>query len=193
GKPVDLEEERTPAPPEPEDTPSPPPLIKSPPAGSIRSPRLRSPRKTLRTRSRKHTGTPKPQRIEVVVYADMVDAFVLSSRERQIARRTWDLIPLEGGIVRTCECEKGDECEANNIVIRPAEWMSIDDQIKQEIKELCQEYGLPSRKVNYNLTSMLDDQFVPMLQFKLFGLWRDKDALDKARAAFDRLPKSRLR
>jgi hypothetical protein len=131
-------------------------------------------------------GVPKPQRIEVVVYPDAVVAFLLASRERQIAVRTWDLKPSEG-IVRTCECEKKDACKANRMVIRPSEWQPIESQMLKEITDFRQEYGLPSKTVNFNRASSLAGQHFPVDSFKLFGLWKDEEAMAKTRASFERI------
>jgi len=131
-------------------------------------------------------GVPKPQRIEVVMYPDAVVAFVLASRERQIAMRVWELRPTEG-IICTCECEKKDACKANNMVSRPSEWQPIEDQLLQEIANFRKEYGLPPKKVGFNQVSLLDGQPVPVNSFKLFGLWKDEEALAKTRASFERI------
>ncbi len=131
-------------------------------------------------------GEPKPQRIEVVVYPDAVVAFVLASRERQIARRIWELRPAEG-VIRTCECEKKDACKANNMVLRPSEWQPIESQILQEIASFREEYGLPSKKVRFNQVSSLGGPIFPINSFKLFGLWKDEEALAETRASFERI------
>ncbi len=131
-------------------------------------------------------GVPRPQRIEVVVHPDSVVAFVLASRERQIAMRVWELRPAEG-LIRTCECEKKDACKANNMVIRPSEWQPIESQILQEIASFREEYGLPSKKVSFNQVSALDSTIFPTNSFKLFGLWKEEEALAKTRASFERI------
>jgi hypothetical protein len=130
-------------------------------------------------------GVPRPQWIEVVVHSSAVVAFVLASRERQIAMRVWELRPAEG-LIRTCECEKKDACKANNMIIRPSEWQPIESQILQEITSFREEYGLPAKKVKFNRASLLDGPPFPMDSFKLFGLWKDEEALAKARASFER-------
>ncbi|UCC51613.1 MAG: hypothetical protein JSV68_21310 [Anaerolineaceae bacterium] len=184
GKPVDLTVQTTP--PEPEPAPTPKPAPKMPRrAKSTRSKATRKP-KTVPTRPKMPRGVPKPQRIEVVVYPDAVVAFVLASRERQIAMRVWELRPTEG-LIRTCECEKKDACKANNMVLRPSEWQPIESQILQEIASFREEYGLPSKKVRYNRVSLLDGPPFPMNSFKLFGLWKDEEALAKTRASFERI------
>jgi len=184
GKPVDLTVQTTP--PEPEPAPTPKPTPKTPRrAKSTRSKATRKP-KAVPTRAKMPKGVPRPQQIEVVVYTDAVVAFVLASRERQIAMRVWELRPAEG-LIRTCECEKKDACEANNMVIRPSDWQPIESQIQQEIATFREEYGLPSKKVGFNQVFPLDSTVFPMNSFKLFGLWKDEKALAETRASFERL------
>ena len=127
-------------------------------------------------------GVPKPQRIEVAVDEDEVVAFVLASRERQIAVRSW-LLDLDQGIVITCKCEKGLECEETNMVMRPSEWWPLEEQLLEEIKKLRLEYGLPAKKVKFN--QVVNRDFVPVRKFVLYGLWKDEDALRQARRAFE--------
>ena len=191
GEPVDLTAKEAPAP-EPEPAPAPPPA----------PPKARPDRKTgARSRASKPTpkpkpaaakpawpkGVPKPRQIEVVVHHNAVAAYALASRERQVAVRIWELIPSDGGIIRTCDCEKGEACQANRMVLRPSEWQPIEGQIKQEINAFREEYGLPAKKINFNRVSSLDGQFIPIPQFKLFGLWKEEEALAEARAHFERL------
>jgi hypothetical protein len=123
----------------------------------------------------------------VIAYPDVVVAFLLASRERQIAVRTWELIPEEGGIIRTCECEKGAICQATGMVIRPSERQSMEQQILQEITAFRTEYGLPAKKVNFNQAFSPDSPLFPLRRFKLTGLWEDEEALDEARKTFARL------
>lgn len=186
GRPVDLTLQTTPPEPEAAPTPKPKPAAKTPRrAKSTRSRSTRKP-KTVLTRPKMPRGVPKPQRIEVVVYSDTVVAFVLASRERQIAMRVWELRPAEG-VIRTCECEKKDACEANNMVLRPFDWQPIESQILQEIASFRKEYGLSSKKVRFSQVSSFDGPVFPMNSFKLFGLWKEKEAIAKTRASFDRL------
>ncbi|HEX6386417.1 MAG TPA: hypothetical protein VF177_17230 [Anaerolineae bacterium] len=189
GEPVDLAAK---APPSPEPEPTPPPATQPKPGKKANTKTRRS--KPTPTKSKPASdksawpkGVPKPQRIEIVVHSNAVAAHLLASRERQVAVRIWELIPSDGGIVRTCDCEKGEVCKANNIVIRPSEWQPIEAQIMQEIAALRQEYGLPAKKVKFNRVSSLDGQFIPMPQFKLFGLWKEETALAEARTNFERL------
>lgn len=190
GEPVDLTvQAKSPQPqpvPQPEPLPELKPRLKT--AGRARPTQTRAARKsrTIPTRPKMPKGVPKPQRIEVVAYPDAVVAFLLASRERQIAVRTWDLKPSEG-IVRTCECEKKDACKANRMVIRPSEWQPIESQMLKEITDFRQEYGLPSKTVNFNRASSLAGQHFPVDSFKLFGLWKDEEAMAKTRASFERI------
>ncbi|MCP5100733.1 MAG: hypothetical protein GY943_34725, partial [Chloroflexi bacterium] len=183
GKPVDLSIKSVQPPqkskPEP---PAPKPKPKSKP--SRRPQPIRKPKKSTSPRMPK--GVPKPQRLEVMVYPDAIIAFVLASREREIAMRTWTLNPEEG-ILRSCECEKGTACKADRMIMRPSDKEPIKRQLLDEIASFRQEYGLPSKKVIFNRVSSLDGQFFSVPSFKLYGLWKDEDALAQARASFERI------
>jgi hypothetical protein len=185
GKPVDLTVQTTPPEPEPAPTPKPKPGPKTPRRAKSTRSRSTGKPKRVTARPKMPKGVPKPQRIEVVVHPDAVVAFVLASRERQIAMRVWELNPAEG-LIRTCKCEKKGKCKANNMVIRPSEWPPIESLILQEITSFREEYGLPSKKVRFNQVSLFDGPPSPMNSFKLFGLWKDEEALTKTRASFDR-------
>ena len=184
GEPGDMAAEVTP--PEREALPAP----SKPEPKSKTRPRLKrvAPRRTRKARpALAPSRGPTPRRIEVVVVPDAVVAYVLASRERQIAMRVWELDTKEGGISIMCKCEKGGDCEANNMVMRPSEWQPIEQQMMQEITRLRQEYGLPAKQMAFNrAASAMDSEFVPMRRLELFGLWRDKRALAEARAGFDR-------
>jgi len=187
GQPVDLTVKAAPPPPKPEPKP-PEPKPKS------KTPKRPQPKQTQSARKLQKTaapppllkGVPKPQRIEVVIYPDAVVAFLLASREREIAVRTWEL-NLGEGIIRTCECEKGTACTANRMVIRPSEWEPIEEQLLKEIAAFRTEYGLPPKKISFNRVSSLDGLPFPTQSFKLFGLWKEEGALAKARAGFERI------
>jgi len=127
---------------------------------------------------------PKPQRIEVVVEPTAVIAYLLASRERQIAARIWELIPAEG-IIITCQCEKGASCLANNKVMRPADPPDLGKQLVGEIDRFRREYGIPVKKVKFN--RQVGRSYEPMNRLRLFGLWQDEQAIKAAQAAFDRM------
>ena len=185
GQPVDLSAER-PSTPEPAPPPKPTKPARKPP--SKRSKPKQKPRqKPKLTRPKLPKGTPKPQRMEVIITPDEVVAFVLASRERTVARRIWELVPSDGGIICACDCEKGDSCKEDKMVTRPSEWRPLEETIKSEILSFRQEYGLPAKKVKFNRASPLGDGYFPVSKFKLTGLWLDEEALDKARTAFDRI------
>jgi hypothetical protein len=199
GQPVDLSVSATS--PRPEREPPPSPVAESATkaqaadrAKSKSKPQRQPPRKPQPVPARlrepalnRPKGVPKPQRMEVVVHPNAVAAYVLASRERQIASRVWELSPNDGGIVRTCECEKGEACKANHMILRPSDWTPIETQLKQEITAFRQEYGLPDTKVKFNRVSSLDGTFFPVARFELSGLWKDKAVLDEARKKFAEL------
>lgn len=130
---------------------------------------------------------PRPKRIEVVTDSSSVAAYVLGPKEKTIAFRVWELIPDEGGVVRTCECEKEKECPATNMILRPPVQPNMEHFLLEEIAALRQEYGLPAGKVHFNRISSLTGEPRPWPRFELFGLWKDEKALEEARATFSRL------
>jgi len=129
-------------------------------------------------------GGPKPQRAEVVTEYDAVAAYMLASHERQIASRVWRLVPNQG-IIITCQCEKGETCQANNKVMRPALKANLVRQLLDDIDKFRREYGLPVKKVKFNRAE--GGHFTPTRRLLLIGLWNDEKALAAARNAFDRI------
>ncbi len=186
GQPVDLTVKTVPPPPKPEPQQEPKPKLTTPRRSQPkRSQTPRKPKKAL-TPPKMPKGVPKPQRMEVVTHHDAVAAYILASRERQIASRVWELKPEEG-ILQTCECEKGDACQADRMVMRPSDREPIEHQILDEITSFRKEYGLPPKKIGFNHASSLDGMPFPVKTFKLFGLWKDEEALAMARASFERI------
>lgn len=125
--------------------------------------------------------------MEVVLHHNTVTAFMLSKREREIAIRTWELSPDEGGILRHCECEKGEQCAANGMVLRPSVYQSIEKQIHDELLAFAEEYHLPPQKITYNRLSSLTREPYRVPEYELFGLWKNDEALTEARNTFARL------
>ena len=188
GRPVDLRQV-APPPPEPEPPPPPQPLVKTTPkskaTGSKTKPAARAkPAAIRRAAPTRPKGVPKPQRIEVVVEHDTVAAYLLASRERQIAVRFWQLVPDEG-IIIGCNCEKQPACPADNRVMRPADKAGLSQQLLDEIDRFRQEYGLPDNKVKFNRL-LAGGQYAPTGRLALLGLWQDEKSLAAARDAFDR-------
>ena len=132
-------------------------------------------------------GVPTPKRIEVVISHHEVVAYVLASREREVAVRSWSLQPMEGGIIRHCDCEKGAECKNHGVILRPMEWTPMGTFFNKEFEALAEEYGLPLKQVNFNRHMLFDSGPVPIPKLELFGLWLDREAMQVSRATFDRL------
>lgn len=125
--------------------------------------------------------------MEVVLHDNVIAAYMLGKRAREIAARTWELIPEDGGIFRHCECEKGDGCKANGIVLRPFISQHVEMQIRNELTDFAAEYGLAPQKIYYNRLSPLGREPYPVDQFSLFGLWKNEEAITEARDTFERL------
>jgi hypothetical protein len=161
-------------------TPKPPPPKPSRPVSrkQIAQPRLAR---------RLPIGTPTPQRLEVVIrqQPEAVVAYVLASRERQVARRVWELHPTEG-IAVFCQCELGAACEENNMLWRPVDAAGIDTQLLMAINAFRQEYGISPKKMHF--TQETAGRHIPMQRFVLPGSWKDEAILRRARVGFDRLP-----
>jgi hypothetical protein len=130
-------------------------------------------------------GIPKPQRLEVVIEHDLaaVAAYVLASRERQVAVRAWEL--RSEGIAVFCQCEKGRACPENHLVLRPANAAGIEKQVLAALDAFRQEYGIPSKKVSFS--QRVAGHVVPQRRFTLQGEWKDDTVLDQAREGFRRL------
>lgn len=92
-----------------------------------------------------------------------------------------------GGIMCSCECEKGEMCQADGIVIRPSELRFIEKQIRDELAAFAEEYHLPPAKIHYNRLSSLNGQPYGVARFELFGLWKNEEALNEARETFAHL------
>jgi hypothetical protein len=73
------------------------------------------------------------------------------------------------------------------MIMRPSTQQLIERQILDEIASFRQEYGLPPKKVSFNRVSSLDGLPFPTKSFKLFGLWKEEEALAMARASFERI------
>jgi hypothetical protein len=129
-------------------------------------------------------GVPRPQRIEVVISDDRITAFLLASREREIASRRW-LLSAERAIERSCICEKGGECAANGYVLRPAMGRGLLEQMRAEIDAFRKEYRIPRNRVKYNEDEGPYNPPTPMRRFELPESWLDPDLLAQAREAFD--------
>jgi hypothetical protein len=190
GRPVDLAAptKSTPRPePKPESAPppKPQPAAKTKPKAPPPKP---APKPPVRRVPAWPAGVPKPQRIEVICDHDFVGAYVLASRERQIALRSWLLDP-EQGILVECSCEKGAQCTANNMVMWPVGTAGIERQIMDQIQELRREYLLPEKKIKFNRgTPAL---YLPTPRLTLFGSWKDEDVMRQAQQSFDRIYRKR--
>lgn len=185
GRPVDLTKQTTPPP-----EPATPAKSEAPPHTSRKKqpkPRPKSQPKAKPTPVPAAKSGPKPLRMEVVLHVNAVAAYLLGKRDREIAVRIWELAPQEGGILRNCECEKGESCRANGMVIRPFEPHTIGKQMRDELAAFAEEYGLPPQKIHYNRLSSLSREPYPVPRFELFGLWKNEAAITEARDTFAHL------
>ncbi|HFC11482.1 MAG TPA: hypothetical protein ENJ56_01465 [Anaerolineae bacterium] len=185
GAPADLT--AVPPPVEPVTTPKvtakPPPRPK--PRPRPKSPSRKKPRRSAEPRLVWPKGVPKPQRIEVVVDPHRITAFLLASRERTIASRVWEL-SADTAINRSCECEKGDQCEANGYILRPAYGVEgLLRQMKAEIEAFRKEYRISSKKITFNQQTSPYLPPTPLRRFQLMGKWIDEEFLAVVREAFD--------
>jgi hypothetical protein len=185
GKPVDLTKQAPPKPkPEPEHPPPPP---KPKPVSRTRpkpKPKPASQKRPVTIRPTLPTGVPKPRNMEVIITPDEVGAYVLASREREIALRTWKLDVEEGGIIRHCRCEKGEECKETGVILLPFDPPYIEKQLLDEITAFRQEYGLPVKKISYYQAFSLSSIPNPISRFTLAGSWKDGKLIDSAQSNF---------
>lgn len=182
GCPVDLTQQTAPPP-----EPTAPVKPEAPPQASRKTRPKPSPKTQAKSKSKLVPAAksgPKPLRMEVVLHVNTVAAYLLGKRDREIAVRTWELVPQEGGILRNCECEKGELCRANGMVLRPFTSSEIEKQMHDELAAFAEEYGLPPQKIHYNRISSLNREPYPTPRFELFGLWKNEEALTEARDTF---------
>jgi hypothetical protein len=127
-------------------------------------------RRTPHRRSTRPKG-PKAAKIEVYVDSELprISAFVLSSGNKEIAVRTWEMV--DEGIGVWCHCEKGWRCPADRTLLEPAPPDEIDRQLWGEISALRQEYKVSPRKVSvYNV---IRDTPRPASRLVLRGTWKE--------------------
>jgi hypothetical protein len=185
GKPKDLRTKPV-SEPKGEPKPEPEPAAKAPPSRGQPKPKQKpAPKKPpVPVRPSLPVGVPKPRHMEVVITPDEIGAYVLASRERQIAVRTWKLDVEEGGILRICRCEKEDDCEADGIIMMPVDVPFIEKQLLDEITAFRQEYGLPVKKINYHQAPSLSSMPVSLPRLKLGGDWKNQNLINSARKNF---------
>jgi hypothetical protein len=125
--------------------------------------------------------------MQVVVGPNSIYAYLLGKKGKTLVLRTWIFDPDEGGISWDCECEKGDDCQADGIIIRPFDSKQIEKQLHDELLSFAAEYRLSPRKIHYNRLSSLSGDSYPTGRFELFGLWKNEEALTHAQDTFARL------
>jgi hypothetical protein len=182
GRPVDLTKQITPPP-----EPAAPAKPETPPQTNRKKQPKPPPKSQPRPKPKLVPvvkGGPKPLRMEVVLHVNSVAAYLLGKRDREIAVRIWELVPQEGGILRNCECEKGESCRANGMVIRPFEPHTIEKQMRDEVTAFADEYSLPPQKIHYNRLSSLSREPYSVPRLELFGLWKNDAAITEARETF---------
>jgi hypothetical protein len=131
---------------------------------------------------RRGRATATGQKIKVYTYATepAVTAFVIASRGRELARRTWELV--EDGIAVWCRCEKGPFCRMDQTVFEPRTASEIEAQLQDEIEALRREYQVAGKRVNFYY--VLHDAPRSERRLLLRGQWKDDAALSRARTAF---------
>jgi hypothetical protein len=185
GEPADLSAPPKPQPkPAAKPEPAPPPKPQPAPKAKPKTPPTPPPKPAVRRPAPWPVGVPKPQRIEVICDDSFIGAFVLASRERQVAIRSWQLDP-EQGIVIECSCEKEEKCEAHGYVLRPMSAAGIEGQLMEQIQKLRQEYMLPEKKVKFNRGTPAF--YLPMPKLTLSGMWKDEAVIRRAQASFERI------
>lgn len=178
GQPLALQEVAAPAPaPEPAPPPPPPPKpeIKAAPKPPAREP-------TKKPAAPKPASAVKAVRLNVEISQDLphIAAFVMRSTNRVLATRTIELTPE--GILIHCNCEK-DPCPADGWLFRPAGPEQIQEQIKEFLSQLRQEYYLPPKRVTYYTMRYPQPRESQVLM--LPPIWRDEQLLADARKGFD--------
>lgn len=152
---------------------------KKEPAQAKSSPAKKAARRRKEPTPKKLTG--QAMEVYVGIARPEVSAYIFH-KGRQIAARHWELV--EDGILVECHCEKGRACPANNMVYWPREAQEIEKQVLSQINGFRQEYQVPAKKVSYYREA--GGRPVSMYRFVLFGMWKDPEALERARKNFDR-------
>ncbi len=185
---------KLPLPEPPKPAPPPPPVEKveekptsspAPPrSGDMRRKTAARPTRRARRPIKKKPRTLTPYKIEVYIepHAPVVDAFVLTKGQKQIAVRSWEL--TDEGIVITCRCEKGWYCPVDGTLLEPADVSGIEAQIEEQIEYLRREYGISARRVFRHAVVRGAPRQMPRLVLR--GEWRDEESLAAARANFQR-------
>lgn len=186
GRPADL---TSATPPDPKPDPEPTPDPQSPSPTTRRSSRKApAPKPQAKPKPARPTYKgPKVLRMEVVLDSSIVAAYMLGKRDRRVAMRIWELNPEEGGILQNCDCEKGGNCKADSMVLRPFLLQHIETQIRNQLTSLAEEYNFSPDKINYSRLTSPHQPPQPIGRFSLFGLWKNEAILSAARIAFDRL------
>jgi hypothetical protein len=91
----------------------------------------------------------------------VVDAFVLTKGNKQVAVRTWEWTGQD--ILVTCHCEKGYWCPERENVLEPADAAGIEAQIKAQIEDLRKEFNISIRRVLYHTVVHGSAKQVPRL------------------------------
>ena len=146
----------------------------------------RSAREQVRTHARERPApVPRTAATQIVVEVDwsepVVTAFVLSSKKRELAVRTWQL--TASGISKNCECAKGLLSPATGVLIQPGSVSTIDSWMQRQVEELRREYGVPASGVSY--VSVVHGAPTGMTALSLRGKWKDESFLKQARQGFD--------
>ena len=114
----------------------------------------------------------KPPAYRIEVYAEpdapVVNGFVLTKSNKQIAVRSWAL--TGEGIAVTCHCEKWWHCPVHGTVLKPAGASGIAAQIEAQVDELRREYNIPGRRVLRYIVAYGEPRQVPRLV--LSGKWK---------------------
>ncbi len=122
-------------------------------------------------------------KIVVQVHEDhpLIVAFVLRSTNRTLATRIIDL--QERGIQIRCKCEK-PQCLKNGYIHRPMPASGIQRQIEGFLQELCEEYFVPTKRVEY--FQMIGDRMIQKTSnLVLPPCWLQENKLRAARIEFD--------
>lgn len=187
GEPARLLEPETAAP-----TEEPPPeeSLPEPPEPPRERRRLSSAKRQAAERARRQAQRPAKkarsgvtgQRIQVFIHpeAPVVETHVFGKGRKEIAIRSWELD--EEGIGVWCECEKGRKCSANGKLLEPAHASGIPAQIEGQVKSLAQEYGVSTRRIEWNAVTRgeMRRQAGPVL----WGDWKNEEKLALARVGY---------
>lgn len=162
------------------------PAKKEPAAGRKSAPKKEAPKAKPAAVQLKLAAPPAVTGDYIDVYADPAQGTIMAyvmAKKRELSVRTWEM--TDEGILSTCHCEKGRNCDQTGIVHRPAPDAQLESQVQSLLTKLRTEYKVGVTKVNFY--QIRQGQVFDERKLKIPSQWRDAATLAAARQGFDAL------